>query len=84
MDEFASQQEDTSKITAPSDNIAGDAQLRRSSEVIQARKTVFSSKQLAGLRKEFGDNHYINEARRKILANELGLNETQIKNWEEI
>ena len=40
-------------------------------------RTAFSSEQLARLRKEFEDNRYLNEDRRKSLANELGLNETQ-------
>ena len=44
-------------------------------------RTAFSSEQLARLRKEFDDNRYLNEDRRKNLANELGLNETQIKIW---
>lgn len=44
-------------------------------------RTAFSSEQLAQLRKEFEDNRYLNEDRRKKLANELGLNETQIKIW---
>ena len=44
-------------------------------------RTAFSSEQLARLRKEFEDNRYLNEDRRKSLANELGLNETQIKIW---
>lgn len=44
-------------------------------------RTAFSSEQLARLRKEFEDNRYLNEDRRKNLANELGLNETQIKIW---
>ena len=44
-------------------------------------RTAFSSEQLARLRKEFDDNRYLNEDRRKSLANELGLNETQIKIW---
>ena len=44
-------------------------------------RTAFSSEQLARLRKEFEENRYLNEDRRKNLANELGLNETQIKIW---
>ena len=44
-------------------------------------RTAFSSEQLARLRKEFDDNRYLNEDRRRALANELGLNETQIKIW---
>ena len=44
-------------------------------------RTAFSSEQLARLRKEFDENRYLNEDRRRALANELGLNETQIKIW---
>ena len=44
-------------------------------------RTAFSSEQLARLRKEFEENRYLNEDRRRSLANELGLNETQIKIW---
>ena len=44
-------------------------------------RTAFSSEQLARLRKEFEDNRYLNEDRRRSLATELGLNETQIKIW---
>ena len=44
-------------------------------------RTAFSSEQLARLRKEFEDNRYLNEDRRRALATELGLNETQIKIW---
>lgn len=36
---------------------------------------------MARLRKEFEENRYLNEDRRRALANELGLNETQIKIW---
>ena len=44
-------------------------------------RTAFSSEQLGRLRKEFDDNRYLTEERRKNLANELGLNETQVKIW---
>ena len=44
-------------------------------------RTAFSSEQLARLRKEFEENRYLNEDRRRALASELGLNETQIKIW---
>ena len=44
-------------------------------------RTAFSSEQLARLRKEFEENRYLNEDRRRALATELGLNETQIKIW---
>ena len=44
-------------------------------------RTAFSSEQLARLKKEFEENRYLTEERRKNLANELGLDETQIKIW---
>ena len=44
-------------------------------------RTAFSSDQLARLKKEFEDNRYLTEERRRNLAVELGLNENQIKIW---
>lgn len=44
-------------------------------------RTAFSAEQLSRLRKEFDSNRYLTEERRKSLANELGLNETQVKIW---
>ena len=44
-------------------------------------RTAFNSEQLTRLRKEFEENRYLNEERRKNLADELGLNENQIKIW---
>ena len=44
-------------------------------------RTAFTSEQLNRLRKEFEDNRYLNEDRRKHLSSSLGLNETQIKIW---
>jgi homeobox protein engrailed len=44
-------------------------------------RTAFSSEQLARLKHEFDTNRYLNEERRKNLADELGLNENQIKIW---
>jgi homeobox protein engrailed len=44
-------------------------------------RTAFSAEQLGRLKKEFDANRYLNEERRKSLATELGLNETQIKIW---
>jgi homeobox protein engrailed len=44
-------------------------------------RTAFSSEQLGRLRREFDDNRYLTEERRKNLAGELDLNENQIKIW---
>lgn len=44
-------------------------------------RTAFSSDQLSRLKKEFEDNRYLTEERRRNLATELGLNENQIKIW---
>ena len=44
-------------------------------------RTAFSSDQLGRLKREFEDNRYLTEERRKNLADELGLNENQIKIW---
>ena len=59
-------------------NIAEDTQ--QSSQVTHS-KTVFSSQQVARLKRELEDNRYVSIDKRKILADELGLQETQIKNW---
>ena len=51
-------------------------------EPIEKRpRTAFSADQLARLKKEFDDNRYLTEERRRALALELGLNENQIKIW---
>ena len=44
-------------------------------------RTAFNSEQLARLKREFEENRYLNEERRKSLSQELGLNENQIKIW---
>ena len=44
-------------------------------------RTAFSSDQLSRLKREFEENRYLTEERRKNLALELGLNENQIKIW---
>ena len=52
-----------------------------SSSMEKRPRTAFSSDQLARLKKEFEDNRYLTEERRRNLAVELGLNENQIKIW---
>lgn len=44
-------------------------------------RTAFSSEQLGRLKREFDENRYLTEERRRALATELGLNENQIKIW---
>uniref|UniRef100_UPI00358F3561 homeobox protein engrailed-2-like n=1 Tax=Myxine glutinosa TaxID=7769 RepID=UPI00358F3561 len=44
-------------------------------------RTAFTAEQLARLKSEFGASRYLTEARRQALAQELGLNEAQIKIW---
>ena len=55
---------------------------RASSSSAEKRpRTAFSTEQLSRLKREFEENRYLTEERRKNLANELGLNENQIKIW---
>lgn len=44
-------------------------------------RTAFTSSQLARLKDEFDRSKYLTGERRQVLANELGLNESQIKIW---
>ena len=44
-------------------------------------RTAFSSDQLNRLKDEFNSNRYLTEERRRALAQELGLNDNQIKIW---
>ncbi|XP_068103236.1 homeobox protein engrailed-1 [Hyperolius riggenbachi] len=44
-------------------------------------RTAFTAEQLARLKSEFQANRYITEQRRQTLAQELNLNESQIKIW---
>ncbi|KAM6945877.1 homeobox protein engrailed-1a-like [Aplochiton taeniatus] len=44
-------------------------------------RTAFTAEQLQRLKSEFQANRYITEQRRQSLAQELGLNESQIKIW---
>ena len=44
-------------------------------------RTAFTSEQLARLKVEFQENRYLTEKRRQDLAQELSLNESQIKIW---
>ena len=54
---------------------------RASSSAEKRPRTAFSTEQLSRLRREFEENRYLNEERRKNLSEELGLNENQIKIW---
>jgi homeobox protein engrailed len=44
-------------------------------------RTAFTADQLARLKHEFAENRYLTEKRRQELANQLQLNESQIKIW---
>ncbi|PKU27794.1 homeobox protein engrailed-2 [Limosa lapponica baueri] len=44
-------------------------------------RTAFTAEQLQRLKAEFQTNRYLTEQRRQSLAQELGLNESQIKIW---
>lgn len=44
-------------------------------------RTAFTAEQLQRLKSEFQTNRYLTEQRRQNLAQELGLNESQIKIW---
>ncbi|KAK0049892.1 homeobox protein engrailed, partial [Biomphalaria pfeifferi] len=44
-------------------------------------RTAFTNDQLQRLKREFDDCRYLTETRRKNLADELGLTESQIKIW---
>ena len=54
---------------------------KTSSSAEKRPRTAFSSDQLNRLKREFDDNRYLTEERRKSLSDELGLNENQIKIW---
>ena len=53
----------------------------RSQPIEKRPRTAFNADQLGRLKKEFDDNRYLTEERRRALATELGLNENQIKIW---
>lgn len=55
----------------------------KASETIDSKRprTAFTSSQLIRLKDEFERSKYLTGERRQILANELGLNESQIKIW---
>jgi homeobox protein engrailed len=71
------------KIKSPSSSSPSNTQGLTPQQIADEKRprTAFSSEQLARLRKEFEENRYLNEDRRRALATELGLNETQIKIW---
>ena len=55
--------------------------VERASSAEKRPRTAFSTEQLSRLKREFEENRYLNEERRKNLSEELGLNENQIKIW---
>lgn len=56
---------------------------RKESKKVEEKRprTAFNQDQLNRLKKEFAENRYLTEKRRQELANELGLQEAQIKIW---
>ncbi|XP_076455789.1 uncharacterized protein LOC143290320 [Babylonia areolata] len=57
-------------------------QQQQQPEVAEKRpRTAFTSEQLSRLKREFDDCRYLTETRRRHLAAELGLTESQIKIW---
>ncbi|XP_034159222.2 homeobox protein engrailed-2a isoform X2 [Pangasianodon hypophthalmus] len=54
---------------------------KSSSKEDKRPRTAFTAEQLQRLKAEFQSNRYLTEQRRQSLANELGLNESQIKIW---
>ena len=54
---------------------------RTKSEEEKRPRTAFTAEQLSSLKREFDENRYLTEERRQKLAEELDLNESQIKIW---
>ena len=82
METKASQRYDTLKIPTPSENIAqDDTSLRQSRQITPRHSRFFTSTQLIRLTKEFEDSPYLGGGRQESLAHELGLDESQVRNW---
>ena len=66
-----------------SDSLGPRARKPKPCEAIDSKRprTAFTSNQLARLKDEFDRSKYLTGERRQVLANELGLNESQIKIW---
>lgn len=67
--------------TKENGGVSGAGNASSSQPMEKRPRTAFSSDQLSRLKKEFEDNRYLTEERRRNLATELGLNENQIKIW---
>lgn len=68
-------------IAGPRSRKIKKAEKSESSSAEKRPRTAFSSDQLSRLKREFEENRYLTEERRRNLAEELGLNENQIKIW---
>ena len=55
--------------------------VERASSAEKRPRTAFSTEQLSRLKREFEENRYLTEERRKNLCSELGLSENQLKIW---
>ncbi|CAL8313665.1 unnamed protein product [Merluccius merluccius] len=60
---------------------AASSSCSSSSKEDKRPRTAFTAEQLQRLKSEFQTNRYLTEQRRQSLAQELGLNESQIKIW---
>lgn len=75
-------------VTHPTPNIAHTTgprsrkpKKKTTSKEDKRPRTAFTAEQLQRLKSEFQTNRYLTEQRRQNLAQELGLNESQIKIW---
>ncbi|XP_013415883.1 homeobox protein Hmx isoform X2 [Lingula anatina] len=59
----------------------GSAMTQRTGPYTRGRRVCFSTSQIQELEKSFLKSQYCNTDERKLLAEKLELNETQIKNW---
>ena len=70
-------------VPSTSDSVGPRARKPKPCETLDSKRprTAFTSNQLARLKDEFDRSKYLTGERRQVLANELGLNESQIKIW---
>ncbi|KAK5877775.1 hypothetical protein CesoFtcFv8_025250 [Champsocephalus esox] len=71
----------TTTTTTPTTPPTSSSSSSSSSKEDKRPRTAFTAEQLQRLKTEFQTNRYLTEQRRQHLAQELGLNESQIKIW---